>query len=378
MADADDEDEDADAAARDDDERNVFYVALTRARKEVFVTMAKADREGKELVPTQFISEMRPGREWSGEGILAECDTSPYEKEFDKRRAELEFGAEGDGEKAAAKAPQLEDKAFLNALFEQQGISVTALNNYLECPWAYFYRNLVRIPEAPNKHLSFGNAVHAALKNYFDEFDKGEDLGKAYLIRRFEEALAREPIPEHEYEETLEKGRKALPAFFDEYHEEWLAFRAKGGRGMNEVRVDGVAANDGTPINGKLDRMEFQGPGEASVRVIDYKTGRPKSRNEIEGGTKDADGNYKRQLVFYKLLLGKQGLHDMAEGVIVFVEPDGKGKSHREPFDVTQGEVTVLEKLVTDVAREIQDLAFWNKGCHQPDCAYCKLREGMG
>jgi len=39
------------------------------------------------------------------------------------------------------------------------------------------------------------------------------------------------------------------------------------------------------------------------LNVIDYKTGRPKSRNEIEGNTKNSNGDYKRQLVFYNLLL---------------------------------------------------------------------------
>ncbi len=362
-----DEDRDDDA-----DERNVFYVALTRARKEVFITMAKTDRGGKEFLPTQFIAEMKPD-------ILKAYDTAPFEAEFAQRRPEMEFGAAPDGTSAAKaeKTPELADKEFLNALFARQGISVTALNNYLECPWSYFYRNLIRIPEAPNKHLSFGNAVHDALKAYFDELDRGEDLGRDYLVRRFEEALSREPIPGHEYEETLAKGRKALPAFYDEYHETWREFIAGGGRAMNELRVDGVTVGDGTPINGKLDRVEIPEGGE-QVRVVDYKTGRPKSRNVIEGNTKDADGNYKRQLVFYKLLLDKEGKRDMTEGVIQFVEPDEKGKPHREAFAVTPGEVAVLEKLVTDVAAEIRDLAFWSKGCHQPDCAYCKLREGMG
>jgi DNA helicase-2/ATP-dependent DNA helicase PcrA len=165
-------------AAEDDnaDERNVFYVALTRARKEVFITLAKNDRDGREQLPTQFISELKPE-------ILAPYDVVPYEAEFAKNRDEIEFGATSGGgddaaTRAAAEKPELADKTFLNALFEAQGISVTALNNYLECPWAYFYRNLVRIPEAPNKHLSFGNAVHDALKNYFDAFDAGEDQGK--------------------------------------------------------------------------------------------------------------------------------------------------------------------------------------------------------
>jgi DNA helicase-2/ATP-dependent DNA helicase PcrA len=356
------------------DERNVFYVALTRARKEVFITMSKADREGKELLPTQFIAELKPE-------ILAPYDVESYEADYAKHRDEIDFGTDEDGAKKSnggkAKTPDLADKEFLNALFAAQGISVTALNNYLECPWAYFYRNLVRIPEAPNKNLSFGNAVHAALKSWFDEYDAGATVGADYLVRRFEEALAHEPITESEYEEALAKGRKALPAFYEAYHLDWTR------HAMNEVRVAGVVIADGTPINGKLDRIEFlkgddSAQDDAAVMVIDYKTGKPKSRNDIEGNTQSSDGNYKRQLVFYKLLLDKEGKYLMNEGVIQFIEADERGKPHREAFEITHGEVTVLEKQVATVAQEIRDLAFWNKGCRESDCRYCELREGMG
>ena len=79
----------------DADERNVFYVALTRARKELFITMAKNDRDGKEQLPTQFIAEMK-------EDILAPLDVSAYEKDFAEHRTAIEFtpasaGADGTG-----------------------------------------------------------------------------------------------------------------------------------------------------------------------------------------------------------------------------------------------------------------------------------------
>jgi DNA helicase-2/ATP-dependent DNA helicase PcrA len=351
------------------DERNVFYVALTRARKEVFVTLAKQDREGKEQLQTQFIAELKPE-------ILVPLDVARYESDFAARREEVEFGSATGATAATTKKPELEDKAFLNALFEAQGISVTALNNYLKCPWIYFYRNLVRIPEAPNKHLSFGNAVHAALKNYFDAFDAGEDRGRAYLASRFEDALESEPITEIEYEESLEKGRRALSAFYDEYHATWSP------HAENEKKIDGVETG-GVKINGKLDRIEFlENDGDDAkknttkrvVRVVDYKTGQTKTRNAIEGKTKDADGNYKRQLVFYKLLLEKLGGRDMTEGVIQFIEPDDRGKMHREAFTISQSEVVELEQQIAQVAEEIRSLAFWDKGCHEKDCGYCDLR----
>ncbi|HUC31330.1 MAG TPA: hypothetical protein VMR99_01415, partial [Candidatus Paceibacterota bacterium] len=78
-----------------------------------------------------------------------------------------------------------------------------------------------------------------------------------------------------------------------------------------------------------------------------------------------------------KLLLDKEGKRNMTDGVIQFIEPDDRGKMHREEFAITPGEVKVLEKLVMDVAREILDLSFWNKGCHESDCKYCELRKGM-
>jgi DNA helicase-2/ATP-dependent DNA helicase PcrA len=375
-ASASDGDDDEDETIDDADERNVFYVALTRARKEVFVTMAKVDQGAKEQLPTQFIATLK-------ENILAPLDATAYENDFAEHRVEIEFApADGDN----AKLPELEDKEFLKGLFHAQGLSVTALNNYLECPWAYFYRNLVRIPEAPNKHLSFGNAVHAALKSYFDALSgggadgaPGQDRGKSYLVQRFEESLAHEPIKESEYEEALEKGRRALPIFYDMYHAGWSS------RALNEARIEGIVLEDGTAINGKLDRIEFLGGvGHSAsaaalelVRVVDYKTGKPKSRNDIEGNTASSDGDYKRQLVFYKLLLDKEGKRDMKDGVIQFIEPDGRGTMHREEFAITPGEVKVLEKLVMDVAREILDLSFWSKGCHEKDCKYCELRKGM-
>jgi len=345
----------AEKAANDSvDERNVFYVALTRARKEDFVTMSKTDREGKEMLPTQFIAELK-------ENLLAPLDVSRYENDFAKHR-EIEFAPK------APKKPELKDKEFLNMLFEEQGLSVTALNNYLTCPWQYFYLNLIRVPEAPNKHLSFGNAIHAALKNYFDAFDAGEDRGKAYLVSRFEEALAGEPIKESDYNEAIEKGRRALPAFYDEYHATWTK------KAANEARIEGVESG-GIKIKGNLDRIEFL--GGKNVRVIDYKTGKPKTRNDIEGNTQTSDGNYKRQLVFYKLLLEKEGKHDMAEGVVQFIEPDDRNKFHREIFEVQHGEVVVLEKQIEEVAKEIRALSFFGRECDDPDCKYCELRREM-
>jgi CRISPR/Cas system-associated exonuclease Cas4 (RecB family) len=110
--------------------------------------------------------------------------------------------------------------------------------------------------------------------------------------------------------------------------------------------------------------------------VIDFKTGKPKSRNVIEGSVKNGDGNYKRQLVFYKLLLDRfrNGFYKMSTGVIEFVEPNEKGDYKREIFQITDDETALLLEQIVEISKEIANLEFWNRRCNDPSCKYCMLR----
>jgi hypothetical protein len=93
------------------------------------------------------------------------------------------------------------------------------------------------------------------------------------------------------------------------------------------------------------------------------------------GMTKDAEGNYYRQLQFYKLLLAKaEPSREMTTGVIEFVEPDESGKIRSETFDITDAEVAELESLILKSAQEILTLSFWNTACEDDECKWCKIR----
>ena len=113
--------------------------------------------------------------------------------------------------------------------------------------------------------------------------------------------------------------------------------------------------------------------------MVDYKTGKPKSRNELEGNTKYADGNYKRQLVFYKLLLDEYPLFrdTMISGEIDFLEADTKGVFHKEKFVIEKQEVLELKNQLEEVSNSIRNLSFWNEGCSEKECEFCRLREAV-
>jgi len=338
------------------DERRLFYVALTRAKKGINITYSKTAENGKELLPSSFLAELKMG-------FVEVCDTSIYEKEYqENRRINFELGKE--------ETNNLRDKDFIRELFVTQGLSPTALNNYLECPWKYFYQSLIRIPSAPTKFQSYGTAVHEALRDFFNRI-KEEEVSEEFLLKSFERYLNSSGLQKRDINELLEKGKKALFGWYSTYHKDWNE------NIWTEFRINGIMLDDDIRLTGVLDKVEFI--DDNTVNVIDYKTGKPKTRNEITGKTKNADGNYFRQLVFYKILLDRfeNGKFKMQSGVIDFIEPDEKEKFHKEIFEISKEDTEMLIEEIKQIIDEILNLSFWDKRCKKKDCEFCLLREMM-
>lgn len=343
-------------AGIDDDERRLFYVALTRAKRKIHISYPKKGLGGKGQLPSRFVSEIKPN-------LIDEINTDKYEKEYILDQEKL-FG-QGPQNGTGAKSKEL-----VRGLFKENGLSVTGLNNYLACPWKYFYTNLLRIPEAKSKPQMYGTAIHAALKDFYKTSTKIK-VTKKFLLKRFEDYLKKEPLRLADFKETLMKGKKALSGYYD-------TIPKPTGEILTEFKVKGIVLDKNLSINGQIDKVEFL--DGTDVRVIDYKTSKPKSRNEIEGKTANSNGDIKRQLVFYKLLLDHYqngAKFNMKEGVIEFIEPDQSGRYRKESFLVENKEVEELKKLVKQTAKEILNLSFWDKFCDDKDCEYCALRKLM-
>ncbi len=387
---------------KNDDERRLFYVAVTRARKMAYLSYPIIGRDKRDLLPSQFLGEIKTELKETG---LAE----EYEKKLEADPAILY-------QPRVVQKFSVLDKEYLNTLFFKRGLSATAVNNYISCPWKYFYSSLLKIPKAKNKHQIYGTAVHAGLKDFFDHLKREKMVSRSLLLVRFEEALKKEPLTEKDFEESLEKGKESLGAYFDYYQNSWRTqtineFRVQNvmfGLPKGEVKLTGSldkielvdnfeAANlpldpveEGDPspfvskVMGKPTGQVSKGLGEGAwlaaekfqVNVVDYKTGKPKTRNELEGKTQSATGDYKRQLVFYKLLLDEHPTAKlkMVSGVIDFVEPDQKGNFHKEKFLISDEDVQNLREAVIDISDQILNLKFQNKTCGNHDCEYCALR----
>ncbi|MDO8482209.1 MAG: ATP-dependent DNA helicase [bacterium] len=345
-----------------EDERRLFYVALTRAKQTVSISYATEGREGKEQLPSQFIEEITPELRQVG-------DFAAIEKAY------AAIPAFNFSEKVSAKI-SITDKEYIKNLFLEKGISVTDLNNYLGCPWRYFFVNLIRVPQSQTKHQIYGTVVHETLQSFFNKYREEADMSRKELLELFEYNLGRKPLASADYKELHLKGLKSLGGYYDTYKNTWLrnVITEYNIRGVHLSVTIGDNSYD-ILLKGNLDKVELL-EDERSVNVVDYKTGKAKSRNELEGKTKNADGNEKRQLVFYKLLLGldEAKRYEMKSAELDFTEPDEKMRYKKERFEITNGEVEELKSVIAKVAGEIVNLEFWDKTCGEKDCEHCTLR----
>ena len=328
------------------EERRLFYVAMTRAKQQLYIVgSTKYSSSVKMMYPSLFLSDLPTG-------AIKKVKTASLEKKAAKILASM---------MQIPTVPTIHEgeKEFLFELIKDFKLSPTALNTFLKCPYKFKLDNLYRIPRAKAPAMCFGTAVHFALERLCLKLNNGEKLeSREDFIGDFEAALRKEVLTEPEYKSRLEHGRKILSGYYDQYKNEFapsLFTEKKFGDSLSSAAVLGDI-----PLSGKADRVDLTSKEDKHVRFIDYKTGAPKSRNEIEGNTKNSDGDYKRQLVFYTLLadLDKSFPYKVVQTVIDFIEPEKSGAFKREHFNITEEEVETLKEVIKTSMADIRDLKF--------------------
>src|SRR5688500_18717797 len=145
-------------------------------------------------------------------------------------------------------------------------MNVTALNNYLRCPLAFYYQNLVRVPVGRSESTEFGSAVHFALEKLFQKMqEKNAFPPREEFIKDFKYSMTRnrECFTKEAFKRRIEYGEDILSAYYDKYIHAWNTVVSIE-RNIRNVVVNGV------PLKGKIDKLEFNGN---EVNVVDYKTG---------------------------------------------------------------------------------------------------------
>lgn len=253
------------------EERRLFYVALTRAQERLTLTTLTEPR-GK--VPVfiedilmdpavrrrdvkQMMPKMPPVPEKAAKGCLASGSL------------ELFPAAEGPPKIFSRIAEWAE--TFHPPSPEPMTLSPSAVNGYRTCPQQYLFGYLWSLKEGPKASLSFGSIMHNTVKRFLGELRKGNKLPFEDVQRIFELEW-RSVGFEDEYQEAEYKkdGIEQLRVF----HEATMAAPPEV---LEQEKRFELPLEQNVVITGRMDQVNSLGRND--VEIVDYKTGRPKKES---------------------------------------------------------------------------------------------------
>src|SRR5512137_1314974 len=175
------------------EERRLFYVAMTRAKRALFMTWARdyGTRRLKRVSPfvLEALDIARMPDEVLKATVLEEI-----------RRYAL---TEGRPRTPAAVRPAGPPK-----------LSYVQVEDYLTCPLKYRFRHIMRVPVLPHHSLVFGRVLHAAIYAYLRQKMKGKRSDERFLLEAYAENWVNEGYLSREHEELRRAaGERALRLF---------------------------------------------------------------------------------------------------------------------------------------------------------------------
>ncbi|MDQ3140965.1 MAG: ATP-dependent helicase [Bacteroidota bacterium] len=338
-----------------EDQRRLFFVAMTRAKKELQFSYSINTTKKKEESVTPFLVDAQQADlvTSTNSSLNVEAVIQVLINKFTWGKKKFEI---------------LEDSYF-QAFLENYQMSPTALDAYLKCPVRFYYEKVLRIPSARSANMGYGKAVHFALEYYFKNPENRTLFNETALGHYFTKGMNqyKSHFTESEFDSYTFEGNESLPAFIKNYLPDW-----KLPKQMEfEKKIDKVLYQS-VPIKGNLDRLDHF---ENWYRIIDYKTGSTNNlKDKYDSPTeKNPYGtDYWRQLVFYSILLKINPSYSykkiIAELYFIKTQPNGKfAMKTLEPNVVDQ---ELVGNLIIDTYKKITNKVF-TPGCGEKDCVWC-------
>lgn len=325
-----------------DERLRLFFVAMTRARKNLTITYSTTDDNGKATLPASFLT----GETWKA--------TVPVTT---KTTADLTHDAELMWYQPLTSPIQPTMRELLRPTLENYKLTITDLNTFLDVsrggPQTFLLNNLLRFPRAISPSAGYGTAVHATLHNTHTQLSVTGSLQPVEdILHDFEENLRAQRLSDTDFDHYLERGSTALTAFLAQKYDSFSATQ------KTELDFNYQAVFIGKAhLTGKLDLVDIH---EDNIIVTDYKTGKPsRSWTGVADYEKIKLHRFKQQLMFYDLLLSNSrdySKYQVEKGVLQFVEPNQRGEILSLEASFTTEELHRFTQLIQAVWKHIVSL----------------------
>ncbi len=270
-----------------EEERRLFYVAMTRARDGLFFTSADDYGGQRKKRPSQFLYEAK---------IIEKSKNHKSTKTDALSLQPAPTVASGERVTQTASLPLPEKFSF------------TQLKAFETCPLQYKFAHLLRIPVRGRFTFSFGKSIHATLQKFFQRIMDSQqnpqgDLFQSQmskvkgqmsipsieeLLQLYKESWIDEWYESKKHEqEYYAKGKKMMTDLYKLHEGKWphsVALEQPFTMKVGEYTIKGVID--------RIDRITKD--GKSGVGIIDYKTGNaPKDEKAVE----------REQLYLYQIAL---------------------------------------------------------------------------
>jgi DNA helicase-2/ATP-dependent DNA helicase PcrA len=290
------------------EERRLFYVAITRAKEKLIVTYAKRYGENKtDSKPSRFLSEIDyqnneniafnqvDSQEIPTESTTIEDETQTRlmrqvisnltTNKFKEAIQDVLLYAKSTDNNLNIKTELIEkitepDYSTLEHCQEQpvtvtedHVFSVSQFVGYKKCPRLYQYRHVMKIPEKPRYYFDFGSTLHSIAEQLTRMQKDGADINEAVAL----DLLAKFWDPKG-YKSKIDEKRD-----FDEAKVILRVFLGEQAKSTTEIvdieRWFETSIGD-VKLRGRIDRIDKDGSG---FTVVDYKTSKKApSLNELK------------------------------------------------------------------------------------------------
>jgi DNA helicase II / ATP-dependent DNA helicase PcrA len=331
------------------EERRLFYVALTRAEDRLTLTTL-AEKKGKlpvfiedilmePAVKKRDVLQMAPAAA-AGEAGEAAPGAAP--------QGEL-FSASGPGRVFSRIAEWAE--SFHPAAPEPLKLSPSSVMGYRACPQQFLFDKLWSIEGRAKGTLTFGRVIHSTIRRTVGELRKGNRL-------RFEDVQAIYETEwsavgfEDDYQEQEYKrdGLDQIRAFY-----ETLA-AAPPPEVLEQEKGFELDLSDNVIVKGRIDQINSL--GERDVEIVDYKTGKP---------LKDFEAKKNLQLSIYAIAAKEILELNPVRLVFHYLQNNERQETSR-----TSKQLAEAEKMVLEAAADIRAGEFPAKPGFQ--CRSCVYR----
>ncbi|MFA7365307.1 MAG: PD-(D/E)XK nuclease family protein, partial [Patescibacteria group bacterium] len=329
-----------------EEERRLFYVALTRAKESLHLTCAKDYGGAREKRPSVFIKE-------AGLNLVESEKINFEELGFFKDLKALDEQNQGQFllKKEELKLPNY--------------FSFSQFASFSRCPLQYKYAHILKVPVPTEKdNLTFGKLVHNCLYQFLLEilqgenkmqdnlFEKPSNLSKEKLLKIYKDSWNDEGYESIDSRDVYKnKGKNIMNLF-------WENIESRELPNIYFLEKDLRLKFKGYTIIGRIDRIDKMPDG--SFEIIDYKTGSTK---------KVLSADEKKQLILYKIIIESVLNIKVSKMTYYYLE-----EGHKLSFEAKEKEVEATMKWLDDTISEIVKKEFLPNPSSF-GCGFCDFKD---